>query len=283
MNWMKLCRAGACLVALCLQGVAMAEISPETAEALMRKSGMWAQLGDLSAPIKAGLAQSSISAQVSREDLERLNQLADDAFAGARLRDAAQRVLARDLTEAQSADALKWYSTPTGQQITRLEEAASAQFGDQALVDGNAVLGKASAKRVQLLSQIVKATHAAEAMVTMQINTTTAVLQGLANARPQSAQPSVDDMRKIMEAQRSQMMAQRPQMVASSLGVALSLFALTYKSISDKALEQYVRFLSSKSGAALTAVMDDAQDKALSAAAQRLGQGLAPAPGVTNL
>lgn len=272
----KLRRFGLALALLALQGMAMAEIPASTAEALMRKSGMWAQLSDLSEPLKAEFAQPGSGAQLAREDVQRLQRLAGQAFAPDRLRETALQVLARDVTPAQAADALKWYDSPTGQQITRLEEAATAQFGEQALLEGNAVLGKASGQRVQLLSQIVKATHAAQAMVNMQINTAAAVFQGMANVLPPSAMPHTEDLLKGME-------SKRPQMEASAMGISLSLLALTYQSASDKALAQYLKFLSSRSGAVLALTMNEAVDKAAATAAKRLGQGMPNLPGSTEL
>ncbi|MES2950675.1 MAG: hypothetical protein V4858_19250 [Pseudomonadota bacterium] len=270
--------AWACLALMCLHGLAAAEVPVATAEALMRKSGIWSQLADLAVQVKGGMAQASQDGSLPPQDLKRLEQVAEDAFAANRLRDTALQVLTRDVTPAQSVDALKWFDSPTGRQITAMEEAFSANFDDmnRVMADGNKALAQASSRRQSLLSQIVKASRAAEAMATMEINITVAILQGVANAMPHSTKGSAKDLRKAFA-------AQRPQMVAANVGVALSMSAVTYQAASDKMLEQYVKFLSSKSGVALSISMMDALDQSLSHAAQRLGSGIPKVPGTTSL
>ena len=244
----------------------------------MRKSGIWAQLADVAAQVKTGMAQAAEGGKLAPEDVQRLDQIADDAFAPARLREAVLQVLAHDITVAQSVDALKWYDSPAGRQITAMEEAFSANFDDmnQVMTDGNKLLAAASAKRQSLLSETVRASRTAEAMAAMQISSTVAIMQGVANALPNPGMPAAADLRKALE-------AQREQMVAANRGVALSMSALNYQAASDKVLAQYVKFLSSKSGAALTLSVEEALDKSLSAASQLLGSGIPQVPGTTNL
>ncbi len=275
---LKLHRALLGLALLGLHGLSGAEVPAATAEALMHKSGVWAQLGDVAAQVKAGMAQSMQADGLDDEDVERLNALADSAFSAERLRTSFLQVLSQRATPADSASALKWYDSPSGKAMTALEEASSASFDDmnRVMAEGNQALAKASAKRQTLLSQTVKATRAVEGMVTLQIHTAVAVLQGVAKVVPNQPQLPAADLRKAFE-------AQRPQMVASSLGVALSMFALTYQSASDKALAQYVKFLSSKSGAALILTMEEALDASLSSAAEALGIGIPKTPGTLSL
>ena len=274
----KLHRAAVCLALLCLHGWVSAEVPAATAEALMRKSGIWAQLADVATQVKTGMAQSAEGGQLTPEDMQRLDQIADDAFAAARLRETVLQVLSHDMTVAQSVDALKWYDSPAGRQITAMEEAFSANFDDmnQVMAQGNRLLAQASPKRQSLLSQTVQASRTAEAMAAMQINSTVAVMQGLANALPNPGMPAAAALRKALE-------AQREQMVAANRGVALSMSALNYQAASDTVLAQYVKFLSSKSGTALTRSVEEALDKSLSAASQALGSGIPRVPGTTNL
>jgi hypothetical protein len=268
-----LLRTGLGLLLVILHGLASAEVPTATAEALMHKSGVWAQLADVAPQAKAGIAQSAAGSRLDADDLRRLESLADDTFSPTRLRASFQQVLASRLTAAQASDGLKWFASPAGKQITRLEEASSADADDmnQALSDGNLALATASARRQTLLAQLVRVTRAAEGMVSMQINTTVGILQGLASAQPDQPTPSAQQLRAMFE-------AERPQMLATSTGIMLTLFAHTYQPASDRALEQYVRFLSSRSGTALSAAMMDAMDEALSTAAQRLGRGISEPP-----
>lgn len=281
MNLFKLHHAVVCMSIVCLHGVSTAEVPATTAEALMRKSGVWAQLADVATQVKAGMVKSSEGTSLSPEDAQRLDQIADDAFSAARLRETVLQVLSRDITAAQGVDALKWFDSPAGRQITATEEAFSANFDDmnRVLTDGNMLLTQASAKRQSLLSQIVAASRTAESMAAMQISSTVAIMQGLSSAMPNpspSALPPVAELRAALE-------SQRPQMVAASRGVALSMSALSYQTVSDQFLAQYVKFLSSKSGTALTHSMEEALDKSLSNASQLLGSGMPKVPGTTSL
>lgn len=267
-----------CLAVLCLHSLALAQVPAATAEVLMRKSGVWDQLADIADQVKASISQSPSNAGLEPQDIKRLEQVAGEAFDAQRLREDFLRVLSSQITAAPCAQALKWYGSPTGAKITALEISSSTRFDDMnsALTEGNRILAQSSAKRQSLLSQTVKATGAAQALVTMQINSTLAILQGVAHVAPQGAAPQVEALRRQME-------AQRPQMEAASMGIMLSTFALTYQTVNDKALQHYIGFLSSKSGVALTAAMMDALDKSLSAAARRLGSGIPQADGTTTL
>lgn len=275
---LKLHHAWVGLVLICLHGLVAAQVPAARAEALMRKSGAWAQLADVAVQVKEAMSESTMGERLTPEDIEGLDQLVDDAFAPEQLRQTFLQALAQRITPAQAADALKWYESPTGRRIAGLEEASSADFDDlnQVMTEGNKALAKASAKRQALLAQTVQASRAAEGMVTLQINSTIAVMQGVANVLPMEATPPAAEFRKLLE-------AQRPQMLASSTGVLLSMFALTYESASDMALQQYVKFLSSKSGVALSLAMMAALDQSLSNAARLLGSAIPQVPGTTRL
>lgn len=257
--------------------LAGAEVPDATAEALMQKSGVTAQLGDVAPQVLAGIHQSAAAeGGMDRRELSRLEELAQESFATSRLQAQFAQVLAQRINPAQAAAALKWYDSPTGLRITALEVASSAQEEDpnRALAEGNQVLAQASSRRQALLTQLVKATLVAEAMVTLQINTTLGIVQGVASVSGEADGPALDGLRGRLE-------AQRQQMLAAGRGLALTLFARTYQSASDKALEQYLRFLGSPAGGALSQAMVEALDQTLFSASQRLGRGLRPGAGTS--
>ena len=275
---LKFHHAWAGWVLICLHGLVAAQMPAASAEALMRKSGVWAQLADVAVQVKSGMSEATEGEILTPDAIERLDQLVDNAFAPEQLRQTFLQVLAQRVTPAQGADALKWYDSPTGRMITGLEEASSADFDDlnQMMAEGNKALAKAPAKRQALLAQIVQASRAAEGMVTMEINSTIAVMQGVANVMPMETTPPAAELRELLE-------AQRPQMLAFTTGVLLSMFALTYQTASDKALQQYLKFLSSRSGVALSLAMMEALDQSLSNAARLLGSAIPQVPGTMRL
>lgn len=270
-------RAWLGLALLFVFSLAGAEVPGATAEALMQKSGVTAQLGDVAPQVLAGIQQAAAAnGTMDRRELARLEELAQESFATSRLQAQFAQVLAQRITPAQAAAAQKWYDSATGARITALEVASSAQDDDpnQALTEGNQALAQASGRRQALLTQLVKASLVAEAMVTLQINTALGVVQGVASVSGDADGPSLDGLRSRLD-------AQRQQMLAAGRGLALTLFARTYQSASDKALEQYLRFLGSPAGAALSQAMVEALDQTLSSAAQRLGRGLRPGVGTS--
>jgi hypothetical protein len=258
-----------------IQTWAMAQISQEVAEELTRKSGTWAQLENTNLQVKAGMAQSPLRDQLGLREVERLEQLADDVFSTPKLRQSFIQALSRSLNELQSKESLRWYDSPTGKMITAIEEAASAAGADMnsMLGDGNETLNRASEKRRLLLSRLVTVTRSAEGLATMQINVAKGVVSGVYSALPAPAQASVD-----MDEFGKALALQRPQMVAAMRGFSLSMFAWMYKSVSDKDLDSYAKFLSSKSGAALSVALIYALDYALTDAAKAFGQGIPKPP-----
>lgn len=267
----KSCAAGT-LLAL-LQAAAWAEISPATAQELMQKSGTWTQLADLNTQVKKGLSQSPHISKLSSEDLDRLEQAADVAFAATKLRVRYAKALAQKLDAAQAKDALRWYDSPTGKMITATEEAASSQSAESndMLQEGNAILAKVSDRRRSQLARAVQLTHVAEGIVTMQVNIAMSIVAGAVRATPHQPPVPLDELRSAFE-------AQRPQMVADMTGVNMSFFAWMYKSVSDKDLESYLKFLGSRSGTVLSVAMIDALNDALMDAGTELGEGIPKRP-----
>lgn len=268
---MRICTKNAIagMVLALIQTLAIAQISPEVAEALTRKSGTWAQLADFNQHVKAGMMQSPDLSKLGRLEIERMVQVADDAFSSAKLREGFVRSLSQKLNDAQSKESLRWFDSPTGKLMTALEGASAADTVDtnSMLQDGNELLNKVSEKRRILLTRLVKLTRAAEWLASIQVNIAVGILQGASAAGPAEAFRPLDELRSALE-------SKRPQMVAAMSGVSLSLFARTYKTVSDKDLENYLKFLSSKSGTATGIAMIEALDDTLTNAARAFGQGI---------
>lgn len=262
----KLCHFFIGFVLLGFHVLTLAEVPVSIAETLMRKSGAWAALGDMAAQIQDGIVGTVKEGSLSENDVKRLGQLAEGAFAADRLRTSFLQVLSQRVTHTHSADALRWYNSPTGRLIAGIEGTPPGKTDEtsQVLADGNQILAKASSKRQRLLNQTVKATRAIEALATVQIITTVSVLRGVANVLNDQPRPSVAELRQAFE-------ALRPEVEIDSNGFVLSMFAHTYQSASDNALEQYVRFRSSTAGVALTIAMNDALYVSLSEAAHLMG------------
>jgi len=277
----KTVRALACSWALLgLHGGALSQVAKPVAEGLMRKSGLWEQLGAIAPQMEAaaGTAMSQSEAKMSPDELKRLNQAFVTAYSPMHLRATALGVMASQLTPAHVAALEAWYSSPDGQAITQLEEASSIDAGDfQSRVQAGAkVLASATADRQALLNRVAKVTRAAQASTDIIINTAVGIQEGLAKVLPIGSRPAAKEFRAALE-------QQRPQMVKSFETATVALFAATYEGIDDEALGRYVRFLKSPAGLAYTEVSLRAMDRAFVEAAHDLGRSIPAVKSNANL
>lgn len=277
----KTVRALACSWALLgLHGGALSQVAKPVAEGLMRKSGLWEQLGAIAPQMEAaaGTAMSQSEAKMSPDELKRLNQAFVTAYSPMHLRATALGVMASQLTPAHVAALEAWYSSPDGQAITQLEEASSTDASDfQSRVQAGAkVLASATADRQALLNRVAKVTRAAQASTDIIINTAVGIQEGLAKVLPIGSRPAAKEFRAALE-------QQRPQMVKSFETATVALFAATYKGIDDEALGRYVRFLKSPAGLAYTEVSLRAMDRAFVEAAHDLGRSIPAVKSNANL
>ncbi len=90
------------LGALLAPTLAVAQIDPGTAERLLRRSGLWAQLDGVAAQVRQGMAEASAQAARAPDPAlaERLAAAAEAAFAVERLRSVALRSVAQALEPA---------------------------------------------------------------------------------------------------------------------------------------------------------------------------------------
>ena len=277
----KTVRALACSLALMgLHGVALSQVAKPVAEGLMRKSGLWEQLGAIAPQMEAGAgaAVEQSGTKMSPDELKRLTQAFVTAYSPMHLRATALGVLTAELTPAHVAALEAWYNSPDGKAITQLEEAASADAGDfQARVQAGAqVLASATADRRALLKRVAKVTRAVEASTDIIINTAVGIQEGLAKVLPARSKPQAKELRAALE-------LQRPQMMKSFDIATVALFASTYEGIDDKALGRYVGFLKSSAGLAYTEVSLRAMDRAFVEAAHDLGRSIPAVKSNANL
>jgi hypothetical protein len=122
--------AGTCLLAFSMNSGAQTDAN--TAEALMRSSGMWQQLTQISPQVRSGFLESASRAAMkpSLTEIERLSSTIDDAYSSDRLRATALATLRTDTKSLHVPALVSWYSSRVGKRITGLEEAASAAQAD---------------------------------------------------------------------------------------------------------------------------------------------------------
>ena len=241
-----------------------------TAEALMRKSGMWEQLADVAPEVLAGtlagMAPSGI--RPSEAEVARLSRAVDAAFSVHRLRSACLGAVSRDLDIGRVAALNRWYDRPVGRTITKLEEALSRRGDQQAILEqGAALLGRMADSRRRALDEIVLATRSAELMTELTISTFIATQQGIASISPSSARPSASEMKARLD-------AQRQQLIRTFSALSLAGYAVAFSAVPTADLAAYVDFLKSEAGRHFRAVATRAYSAAMIDAATQFGRAL---------
>ncbi len=250
---------------------AVAQVDEVASERLMRSSGLWDQLGGTAAGARAGIeaaARNRLTA-LSEEEVQRLLQATDAAFAADTLRPAVRRALAARVPPIHLEALDAWLGSDLGRRVTSLEVAASKpdRDSDRAIRAGVARLAAASEARKRLIENLVESTRAAEAITNMTINVAVAVQRGMASVKPDGPAPPVATLREAFEAQRAQMQQ-------AYRGMSQALFADMYQALSDAELASYLEFLRGAAGRQFLDATIQAMEQALVDAGERLGTRL---------
>lgn len=248
-----------------------AQTDAATAEALLRKSGVWVQLAGIAHQVRAGMAGGAVEqgATLSEAEAARLHRAVDTAYAAPRLRASVLRTLMRDMPAAHVAPVLAWHDSATGRAITRMEEAASAADQDSGTMaqEGAHRLAAMSEARRLLLELLMVESRAGETLAGMTINTALGVQQGLRSLRPDAPGPTTDELRAMLQ-------TQRPQLERAFSAMMMAASAQVYAEASDEQLQTYLRYQETEAGRQFNRVMEAAMDSMFLEAATELGRSL---------
>lgn len=257
---------------------ARAQIDPGSAERLLRKSGLWAQLEGIAEQVLQGLKEAAAQGGPAPgpAESERLDAAARAAYAAQRLRGVALRLVTQELQPQHLGALFAWYDAPTGVLMTRLEErsAADARESDVVMAEGLALLQAMSPARREQIEAVVQASGSVDTAVAMTLNTVAGVRQGLSGVLPPGAGPTP-------EATRALLAEQLPRLRPAFEQLVRAVSAVAYAGADEAQLAAYVVFLRSPAGQHLSDVMNRVLDEAFLDAATELGRRLAPAAGVS--
>jgi hypothetical protein len=244
-----------------------AETDAKSAESLMHKSGLWAQLAEIAPEVRASMMNgiSRSGRKPTEAEKARLLRAVDHAYSADRLRAACLAVIARDLQKAHLAALLQWYDGASGRRITRLEQAQATQHGQTALGGASRLLQEMPSARRRTLEELVVVTRAAELQTELSIGTLLASQQAAASASPGAPHPSISDIKEALD-------KQRQGMTRMFSALSLATFAVTYSPLSAAELEGYVDFLKSEPGRHYNLVTMRAFGTAMLDAAAELGR-----------
>lgn len=261
-----------CLCMLAMTAAVHAAVKPEQAELIMKKSGLWDQLGSVLPQARVGFsaAFSLAESEPAREESDALNEALEQAYGADTLRKLGLSLMSKSLEGTHVAAMQRWFDSPLGRKIDQVEQASAATQTDLRAVirQGSGVFESLPAARRELLRQILKATRADEAMVDVSIHTLVATHRGISTAIPGSRLSS-DEVKATL-------MSEREPMVKAYTQLILASFAQAYAPLSDQELSQYVDFLKSKAGRRHTQLAHRSLQVALDEGAARFLK-LAPA------
>jgi hypothetical protein len=251
-----------CCAFVFLAASAWAETTPATAEALMRKSGLWEQLADVAPQVRAGVLAdvARTGRKPSETEIQRLSRAVASAYSVHRFRSACLAAISRDLAMIHVAALRRWYDGPSGRTIAKLELAQSKQDPRTTIEQGATLLKTMPTSRRRILDEIVLVTRSAELMTELNIGAALAAHLVAASVSSSSARrPSISELKAAFD-------AQRQQLIRTFSSLSLASYAAAYASVPTAELEAYVDFLKSEAGRqfvaigtrALSAVMFDA-------------------------
>ena len=244
---LKKIRTLACGLCLLLPAVgAWAQIEPAVAESLMKKSGLWQQLAEIPAQMRAGVmgaVAEGARKKPSAKELARVAQAVDIAYAADRLQAFSRSRLASgmDVNDLPALEA--WFDSTLGGQISRLEEASAADQREPALQmqEGMALLQAQDATRRALLNEMVVVTRSAEMFANLATDVALSTHGITSVIGPQAQGPTLSQLQAALQ-------AQRPQMLQGYSALAAADFARVYATLPTEELAQYLGFLKSDAG-----------------------------------
>ena len=270
---MRLAGTAIALALLAPPGHAQSEQELELAGRLYERAGLDAQVKSIPAEFEQGVADYRGNAP--DETIAALAEAGKRSFAPELLRAEIVRTLAQKLQAADVREVLAWLEGQVGRRVILAEESA---VGSMTQENMNAFLesekGKpANPKRVALLAELIKATHAVEIGASFIEAISLGVAVGLDATQPAEKRIGVPGLRARLHA------AVPPQRLRADLAASLpALYGYMYRGIGDADLAAYAKFNDSALGQRYNEAVTLALVKALGGASVRVGDMLA-APG----
>jgi hypothetical protein len=243
-----------------------APATPEAIDELLHESGLWQQLTGISAQFVQGIEADLGRLGVPDERASAsLRAAFTTAYSADRLRKNVAKALASELSAEDTATALAWLATDLGKRVTKLEEDASTAAPPDRSAE---IAGALPPERRALYTRLARATYTGEVGATIALNVAYGLARGMAGARSGSFGGDTNQLRAVLE-------ASRPKLVAMIETQAIGSSAVTYATLSDEDIEQYIAFAESPVGRRYHAATSIALDKAMTESAVEAGRLLA--------
>jgi Uncharacterized protein conserved in bacteria (DUF2059) len=229
-----------------------------TIDQLLDLSGLGPQLESMTTGVRVQFLRGRTG--LSGQDRMTVDRIVAERFDAAVLHSRIRMEFERNLDRAKLARALAWYDSPLGKRITGLELAALISMGGP---DALAELENArpSARRLLLVERLDTGGGASETTV----DVTMAIVRSLTRA----FQPALPAVARLTPNQLDDQLARaRNRTLEKIRDVSLVNMLVSYRSLSDHELEQYVDFVESEAGQWYMGLMNGALLAAIDTAAE---------------
>lgn len=262
---------GLSVLAMPLQA-APAKLTAQTAEALVKASGLTDQLPSIAPSVATGLTTNpGFASNLSEEQLQIVLHAFSNAYAPTRLAADIAAELPAGLKQDAAQEALKWFESDLGRKITALEDASSKAAADPATLEqAQELYQRLSPRRIERYQRLIKASDVAESSAQLVIDTAIGTTYGVASTTGSTTPPNLDEIR-------TEISRKREDMVEQLRGQFSVLFASAYQSLPESELDEYLAFVESPSGQAFHKAMAAAIDRALIKAAREAGKQIGDA------
>ena len=242
---------------------ALAEEPTSAIAALMEKSGLNVQIGQLPAVMLGELEQMQ-QQKLPAAQFDQITNAIAKSFDPARMTKGVRERLAKTLSAEDMKSTLTWLTSPIGEKVTALEKAAASAEAAQARQAFDAELQKGG-PRVEQLKRLNRAVKGSEHALEMASESAVAIRVALEASATPSKQP---DLQLVKEQVRPELERIKPMLEQQML---LSLL-YTYRDLPDEDLAKYIGFAETEPGKRYHQATMSALSEEVAAASSRMGE-----------
>jgi len=205
--------------------------------AVMDLSGLTATIMQVPEHMQAGLqtSQQTKQSSISGTDYGTLQKIFSDTFSAQAIKQDVVEYLGQTYDQGRYTSLVELLQSPLAKRMTALEVATGTpeEFQNMLHYATDLATDPPSAKRVALVAELDKVSHATELTATLQIETLRSMLGAFASYSPEGDSATREKMNHIVNGGREQIVTTAHQLVIVS-------YLYTYRDVSDEDLNNYI-------------------------------------------
>jgi hypothetical protein len=269
---MRLLRIPLVLAGLAVSSIAWADAKAELGRKLLETSGVKSQVEQIPQMLEGSMEQYRQTGKLPGAQFDALARVVRNRFGASAFYPVLEEGFLKAVDEKVLQDVNRWHQTPFGKKVTELEDSASRSESQgelqqyaQAMQDSPPL-----AARLKLIQRVDDAVLGTESSLEMMDGVTRGLLRGLMSVAPSGAGDAMSDQQ--IQKQLATMRTQLRPVLHSATQVS---YLFTYRTLSDKELAEYVKYLSTPSARAFHRAIAKGFQLAFEDASARIGKDLA--------